>query len=92
VVAALVLPSSSNPPSRDGAGAAPRHPAGGTVLVLTGFIDDQFELPPLFRLAVVQPLAAALLVANASASTFRASARRSTRPSPCSGWSASPTP
>jgi UDP-GlcNAc:undecaprenyl-phosphate GlcNAc-1-phosphate transferase len=36
---------------------------GGSVLVITGFIDDQFGLPPFFRL-VVQILAALLLVAN----------------------------
>ena len=35
---------------------------GGSLLVLTGFIDDQFSLPPLVRLAV-QTLAALLLVA-----------------------------
>nr|WP_043816517.1 MraY family glycosyltransferase [Deinococcus maricopensis] len=36
---------------------------GGAVLVLTGFIDDQFGLSPLFRL-IVQALAAVLLVVN----------------------------
>ena len=36
---------------------------GGSVLVLTGFIDDQFHLPPVFRL-MVQTLAALLLVAT----------------------------
>lgn len=35
---------------------------GGSILVLVGFIDDQFSLPPLFRL-VVQLLSALLLVA-----------------------------
>lgn len=35
---------------------------GGAILVLVGFIDDQFGLPPLFRL-VVQLLSALLLVA-----------------------------
>ncbi len=35
---------------------------GGSILVLVGFIDDQFSLPPLFRL-VVQVLSALLLVA-----------------------------
>lgn len=35
---------------------------GGAILVLVGFIDDQFGLPPVFRL-VVQLLAALLLVA-----------------------------
>lgn len=34
---------------------------GGSVLVIVGFIDDQFGLPPLFRL-IVQILAALLLV------------------------------
>jgi UDP-GlcNAc:undecaprenyl-phosphate GlcNAc-1-phosphate transferase len=34
---------------------------GGSVLVLVGFIDDQFGLPPLFRL-LVQILAALLLI------------------------------
>jgi UDP-GlcNAc:undecaprenyl-phosphate/decaprenyl-phosphate GlcNAc-1-phosphate transferase len=36
---------------------------GGTLLALVGFIDDQFSLPPLFRL-LVQMLAAGLLVVN----------------------------
>lgn len=36
---------------------------GGSILVLTGFIDDQFGLPPVFRLAV-QILAALLLFGN----------------------------
>jgi UDP-GlcNAc:undecaprenyl-phosphate/decaprenyl-phosphate GlcNAc-1-phosphate transferase len=36
---------------------------GGAILVLVGFIDDQFELPSLFRL-MVQFLCAALLVVN----------------------------
>jgi UDP-GlcNAc:undecaprenyl-phosphate GlcNAc-1-phosphate transferase len=36
---------------------------GGTILLLTGFIDDQFGLPPIFRL-LVQVLAALLLVVN----------------------------
>lgn len=36
---------------------------GGSLLVLTGFIDDQFRLPPSFRL-LVQALAALLLVAS----------------------------
>lgn len=36
---------------------------GGSILVLVGFIDDQFGLPPLFRLAV-QILTALLLVAS----------------------------
>lgn len=36
---------------------------GGTMLLLVGFIDDQFGLPPLFRL-LVQLLAAGLLVVN----------------------------
>lgn len=36
---------------------------GATLLVLVGFIDDQFGLTPLFRL-VVQVLAAALLIVN----------------------------
>jgi UDP-GlcNAc:undecaprenyl-phosphate/decaprenyl-phosphate GlcNAc-1-phosphate transferase len=35
---------------------------GGAILVLVGFLDDQFSLPPLFRL-VVQGLCALLLVA-----------------------------
>ncbi len=35
---------------------------GGAILVLVGFVDDQFGLPPLFRL-LVQLLAALLLVA-----------------------------
>ncbi|MCS7058059.1 MAG: undecaprenyl/decaprenyl-phosphate alpha-N-acetylglucosaminyl 1-phosphate transferase [Meiothermus sp.] len=35
---------------------------GGSILVLVGFVDDQFGLPPLFRL-LVQLLAALLLVA-----------------------------
>ncbi|WP_018465046.1 MraY family glycosyltransferase [Calidithermus timidus] len=35
---------------------------GGSILVLVGFIDDQFSLPPVFRL-VVQFLVALLLVA-----------------------------
>ncbi|HEY9670108.1 MAG TPA: MraY family glycosyltransferase [Waterburya sp.] len=38
---------------------------GGSILVLVGFIDDQFGLPPLFRL-LTQILAALLLVANHS--------------------------
>lgn len=36
---------------------------GGTLLVLVGFIDDQFGLSPLFRL-LAQTLAAALLMVN----------------------------
>jgi UDP-GlcNAc:undecaprenyl-phosphate/decaprenyl-phosphate GlcNAc-1-phosphate transferase len=36
---------------------------GGAVLVLVGFIDDQFELPSLFRI-VVQLMCAGLLVVN----------------------------
>jgi UDP-GlcNAc:undecaprenyl-phosphate/decaprenyl-phosphate GlcNAc-1-phosphate transferase len=36
---------------------------GGTILALVGFIDDQFSLPPLFRL-LVQMMAAGLLVVN----------------------------
>jgi len=36
---------------------------GATILVLTGFIDDQYELSPLFRLSV-QLLTAVLLVVN----------------------------
>jgi len=36
---------------------------GGSLLMITGFIDDQFRLPPAFRL-VVQVLAALLLVAT----------------------------
>lgn len=36
---------------------------GGALLVLVGFIDDQFGLSPLFRLAA-QTLAAALLIVN----------------------------
>ncbi|MUG95259.1 undecaprenyl/decaprenyl-phosphate alpha-N-acetylglucosaminyl 1-phosphate transferase [Scytonema sp. UIC 10036] len=36
---------------------------GGSILVLVGFIDDQFGLPPLFRL-LIQILTALLLVAN----------------------------
>ncbi len=36
---------------------------GGSLLVLVGFIDDQFDLPPLARLSV-QTLAALLLVAS----------------------------
>lgn len=38
---------------------------GGSILVLVGFIDDQFSLPPLFRL-LTQILAALLLVATSS--------------------------
>ena len=38
---------------------------GGSILVLVGFIDDQFGLPPLFRL-FTQILSALLLVANNS--------------------------
>lgn len=38
---------------------------GGSILVLVGFIDDQFGLPPLFRL-LTQILTALLLVANNS--------------------------
>ena len=34
---------------------------GGTMLLMVGFIDDQFELPPVFRI-VVQLIAAGLLV------------------------------
>ncbi len=34
---------------------------GGTMLLMVGFIDDQFELPPVFRIAV-QLIAAGLLV------------------------------
>ena len=36
---------------------------GGSILVLVGFIDDQFGLPPLFRL-LAQILAALLLIAS----------------------------
>jgi UDP-GlcNAc:undecaprenyl-phosphate/decaprenyl-phosphate GlcNAc-1-phosphate transferase len=36
---------------------------GGSILVLVGFIDDQFGLPPVFRL-LIQILTALLLVAN----------------------------
>jgi len=36
---------------------------GGALLVLVGFIDDQFSLPPLFRLGV-QVIAAMLLILN----------------------------
>ena len=36
---------------------------GGSILVLVGFIDDQFGLPPLFRL-LVQILSALLLIAS----------------------------
>ncbi|MBW4573780.1 MAG: undecaprenyl/decaprenyl-phosphate alpha-N-acetylglucosaminyl 1-phosphate transferase [Aphanothece sp. CMT-3BRIN-NPC111] len=36
---------------------------GGSILVLVGFIDDQFGLPPLFRLSA-QILAALLLIAS----------------------------
>ncbi|MBB6100059.1 UDP-GlcNAc:undecaprenyl-phosphate GlcNAc-1-phosphate transferase [Deinobacterium chartae] len=36
---------------------------GGALLVLVGFIDDQFGLPPLFRL-MVQVVASALLMVN----------------------------
>jgi UDP-GlcNAc:undecaprenyl-phosphate/decaprenyl-phosphate GlcNAc-1-phosphate transferase len=36
---------------------------GGAIMVLVGFIDDQFELPSLFRI-VVQVLCAGLLVVN----------------------------
>jgi UDP-GlcNAc:undecaprenyl-phosphate/decaprenyl-phosphate GlcNAc-1-phosphate transferase len=36
---------------------------GGAILVLVGFIDDQFELPSMFRI-VVQLLCAGLLVVN----------------------------
>jgi UDP-GlcNAc:undecaprenyl-phosphate GlcNAc-1-phosphate transferase len=38
---------------------------GGSILVLVGFIDDQYGLPPLFRL-LTQILTALLLVANHS--------------------------
>ncbi len=38
---------------------------GGSILVLVGFIDDQFGLPPLFRL-LIQILSALLLVANSN--------------------------
>lgn len=38
---------------------------GGSILVLVGFIDDQFGLPPLFRL-LTQILAALLLVTSGS--------------------------
>jgi UDP-GlcNAc:undecaprenyl-phosphate/decaprenyl-phosphate GlcNAc-1-phosphate transferase len=36
---------------------------GGAIMVLVGFIDDQFELPSLFRI-VVQVLCAGLLIVN----------------------------
>lgn len=36
---------------------------GGAIMVLVGFIDDQFELPSLFRI-VVQALCAGLLIVN----------------------------
>ena len=36
---------------------------GATIMLLVGFIDDQFSLPPLFRL-LVQVLAACLLIVN----------------------------
>lgn len=44
---------------------------GASVLVLTGFIDDQFGLSPLFRL-VVQALSAVLLVVNGLTLDFNA--------------------
>lgn len=44
---------------------------GASVLVLTGFIDDQFGLSPLFRL-LVQGLAAVLLVVNGLTVDFNA--------------------
>ncbi|KEF34375.1 MULTISPECIES: MraY family glycosyltransferase [Deinococcus] len=44
---------------------------GASVLVLTGFIDDQFGLSPLFRL-IVQTLAAMLLVVNGLVLNFNA--------------------
>lgn len=63
-LAALILATcfgpSSLPRSRP---KCSRTMLGGSVLVLTGFIDDQFHLPPVFRL-MVQTLAALLLVAT----------------------------
>ncbi|WP_019585447.1 MraY family glycosyltransferase [Deinococcus apachensis] len=44
---------------------------GASVLVLTGFIDDQFGLSPLFRL-LVQALAAVLLIVNGLRIDFNA--------------------
>lgn len=44
---------------------------GASVLVLTGFIDDQFGLSPLFRL-IVQALSAVLLVVNGLTLDFNA--------------------
>ena len=66
VVAALVLASLLRPIVIEGVLAEVLTILlGGSILVLVGFIDDQFGLPPLFRL-LTQILTALLLVANSS--------------------------
>ena len=66
VVAALILASLLRPIVIEGVLAEVLSILlGGSILVLVGFIDDQFGLPPLFRL-FTQILSALLLVANHS--------------------------
>ncbi|HEY9831063.1 MAG TPA: MraY family glycosyltransferase [Stenomitos sp.] len=66
VVAALILASLLRPIVIEGVLAEVLSILlGGSILVLVGFIDDQFGLPPLFRL-FTQILSALLLVANNS--------------------------
>lgn len=66
VVAALILASLLRPIVIEGVLAEVLSILlGGSILVLVGFIDDQFGLPPLFRL-LTQILSALLLVANHS--------------------------
>ena len=66
VVAALILASLLRPIVIEGVLAEVLSILlGGSILVLVGFIDDQFGLPPLFRL-LTQILTALLLVANSS--------------------------
>jgi UDP-GlcNAc:undecaprenyl-phosphate/decaprenyl-phosphate GlcNAc-1-phosphate transferase len=66
VIAALILASLLRPIVIEGVLAEVLSILlGGSILVLVGFIDDQFGLPPLFRL-LTQILSALLLVANHS--------------------------
>lgn len=66
VVAALILASLLRPIVIEGVLAEVLTILlGGSILVLVGFIDDQFGLPPLFRL-FTQILTALLLVASSS--------------------------
>lgn len=64
VIAALILATSLRPIVIEGVLAEVLTILlGGSILVLVGFIDDQFGLPPLFRLTT-QVLTALLLVAS----------------------------